>query len=283
MKPVLLILAVLSLRAADPEADALLAKSVAAFESNFANEKNWNWTTSEKRQLADRYSKPVQTFPDVRSESVITSNGRRCNAVTFWGDGHQPYLKDAPPEERCLAYNALTVPFSVSELLRGGNAKITSRAHDTVTLSLAPDKNRQKDKSYGVRCAASIEATVRLDAATSFPLRIEGRVADSGCNSNFVPVMQDTPIDRGPMASNFRKGSTFRVVWSLQKDRFENPANSFWMITEQHYDQPVNDEMTVLYYWGRQFRIRTARANRLIKDVTTAAQEFGAGSQITFK
>jgi hypothetical protein len=283
MKAVLLVLAVLPLRAADPEASALLAKSVAAFERNYGNEKHWNWTTSEKRQLADRLGRAVQSFPDVRSESVILGDGRRCNAVTFWGDGHQPYLKDAPAEDRCQAYNALGTPFNVAMLLKSGNAKITSRGHDAITVEVMPDKARQRDADFGTRCAASIEATIRLDAATSFPLRIEGRVADSGCNSNFVPVMHDTPINRGPMASNFHKGSTFRVAWALQKDRFENPTNSFWMIAEQHYDQPVNSDMTVLYYWGRQFRVRTERANRLIKDVTTTAQEFGAGSQITFK
>jgi hypothetical protein len=128
-----------------------------------------------------------------------------------------------------------------------------------------------------------MEATIRLDDKTSFPVKIEGRVADSGCNTNFMPIMHDKPLDRGPMSSNFRKGSTFRVTWALQKDRFENPANSFWIVTEQHYDQPISGDLTVLYYWGRQFRIQTERAYRLIKDVTTTAQEFGAGSQITFK
>jgi hypothetical protein len=98
-----------------------------------------------------------------------------------------------------------------------------------------------------------------------------------------MPVMHDTPIMRAPMISNFRKGSTFRVVYTLQKDRFDTPANSFWITTEQHYDQPVGDDLTVLYYWGRQFRIRTTAGRRLIKDVTTTAQEFGAGSQMTFK
>ena len=95
--------------------------------------------------------------------------------------------------------------------------------------------------------------------------------------------MHETPIDRGPMSSNFRKGSMFRVTWSFQKDRFDNPANSFWIVAEQHYDQPMSGDMTVLYYWGRQFRVRTMAARRLIKDVTTSAQEFGAGSSLTFK
>src|SRR5205823_14725133 len=124
-----------------------------------------------------------------------------------------------------------------------------------------PDSSHQKNPDYGVRCAASIEATIQLDTATSFPLRIEGRVTDSGCDASFMPVMHDTPILRAPMTSNFRKGSTFRVVYTLQKDRFDNPANSFWITTEQHYDQPMSEDLTVLYYWGRQFRIRTVAAH----------------------
>ena len=271
------------MRAADTEATELLAKSVAAFQHNLENEKHWNWNTSEMRRLTDRNGKPLQVFPQVRSESVILGDGRRCNAVTFWGDGHQAYLKDAPPEDRCQAYNALGTPFNVALLLKSTNGKVTARSSDTVTVEVLPDKSRQHDPEFGARCASSIEATIRLDTKTLFPLSIEGRVADAGCNGDFMPVMHDTPIDRGPMSSNFRKGSTFRVVWALQKDRFDTPTNSFWMVTEQHYDQPISEDMTVLYYWGRQFRVRTAQAHRLVKDVTTTAQEFGAGSQLTFK
>jgi hypothetical protein len=278
------LLAVLPLRAADTDAIDLLTKSVAAFQQNWQNEKNWNWTTSEVRRLTDRSGKPVQTLPQVRSESVMLGSGVRCNAVTFWGDGHEPYKKDASPEERCQNYNALGTPFDVVVLLKSATAKIASRSADSVTVAVTPDKSRQKDHNYAVSCGASIEATIKLDAKTSFPLTIEGRVADSGCNTNFMPVMQgDTAIDRGPMSSNFRKGSTFRIEWKLQKDRFENPANSFWIVADQHYDQPISDELTVLYYWGRQFRIQTSHAYRLIKDVTTTAQEFGVGSQLTFK
>ena len=85
------------------------------------------------------------------------------------------------------------------------------------------------------------------------------------------------------MYSNFRKGTVFRVVYALQKDRFENPANSYWITTEQHYEQPISEDFTVVYYWGRQFRIRATSGRHLIKDINTTAQEFGAGSELTFK
>ncbi|HTS65494.1 MAG TPA: hypothetical protein VMH28_25910 [Candidatus Acidoferrales bacterium] len=280
---VICILAALAAPAADTDAPAILAKAVAAFERNLANEKFWNWTSTETRIITDRSGKNLQKLPAVRSESVILGDGRRCNAVVSWGDGHAPYLKDAAPEDRCQAYTAIGTPFQVALLLKSATAKVTGRSADTITLSVLPDKLRQKDPEYGVRCAASIEGAVELDAATFFPLRIEGRVVDSGCNSNFVPVMHDTPLTHAPMSSNFRKGAHFLVVYSLQKDRFDNPAHSFWISTGQRYDQPLSQDVGVLYYWGRQFPVRTTAARRLIKDVATTAQEFGAGSQLTFK
>ena len=275
--------AVLPARAAGDDASALLAKAVAAFERNLEHEKQWNWTITETRYLADKPGKTVETFPTVHSESVILGNGRRCNAVTSWGDGHPAYLKDADPDDRCQAYNAIGTPFQVAPLLKSSNAKVAARSAQAVTIEVSQDKSRQKGGDYNSNCAASIEASIQLDPDTWFPLRIEGRVVGSGCDASFMPVMHDTPIMRAPMISNFRKGSTLRVVYKLQKDRFDNPANSFWITTEQHYDQPVGEDLTVLYYWGRQFRIRTLAGRRLIKDITTTAQEFGAGSQMTFK
>jgi hypothetical protein len=279
----LLCIAALRLCAAGDDAPELLAKAEAAFQHNLANEKHWNWTITETRELQDKFGRTVQTFPVVRSESVIVGEGRRCNAVTYWSDGHPAYLKDAAPEDRCQAYNALGTPFQVEFLLQSSNAKVVSRDAQAITIAVSPDKARQKSTEYGIRCAAAISATVELDPATFFPLRIEGRVVDSTCDAMFRPVMHDTPITRSPMSSNFRKGTAFRVIYALQKDRFENPANSYWITTEQHYDQPISEDFTVVYYWGRQFRIRAENGRRLIKNITTAAKEFGAGSQLTFK
>src|SRR5215471_12656928 len=89
--------------AADRDASALLAKSVLAYQRNLEHEKHWHWTISETRRLADKAGETLQEFPKVQSEAVIMGNGRRCNAVTSWGDGHQAFLKDAAPEDRCLA------------------------------------------------------------------------------------------------------------------------------------------------------------------------------------
>src|SRR5438046_501984 len=118
----------MSVYAADSEATTILAKSVAAFQHNLEAEKHWNWTSTENREITDGGGKTAQKMPVVKSESVILGDGRRCNAATFWSDGHQPYLKDAPPEDRCLAYSSIGTPFPVALLLRSANVKITGRA-----------------------------------------------------------------------------------------------------------------------------------------------------------
>src|ERR1700690_4330633 len=114
--------------AAQESAVALLAKAVAAFENNQKNEKQWNWNIVETRQLLNKSGETIQTFPSVTSESVIRSDGRRCNAVTAWGDGRKPYMKDADPDERCQAFNALGTPFDVALLLKSTDAKLLDQS-----------------------------------------------------------------------------------------------------------------------------------------------------------
>src|ERR1051325_2405335 len=93
------------------DAETLLAKAAAAFRANEARQKHWNWQTVETRELVDRSGKAVQRFPSVTSESVIRSDGRRCNAVVAGGDGRKPYLANADPDERCRAMDATAPPF----------------------------------------------------------------------------------------------------------------------------------------------------------------------------
>ena len=267
---------------AEESAAELLAKAVAAFENNQKNEKHWNWNIIETRQLLSKSGEILQSFPSVTSESVIRSNGRRCNALTAWGDGREPYMKEADPDERCQAFDALGTPFQVALLLKSANAKLIDRSASEIRISVVPDHSRTKSRDYNVRCAASIKATIQLDATTFFPVRIEGDVAESGCDGEFQPVVHYETVTRQPMVSQFRKGVVFRVVYALQKDKFDNAANSFWISTEQHYDQPWNSDARVLYYWGRQVPVKRSTGHRLVKDIKTTAKEFGAGSQLRF-
>jgi hypothetical protein len=232
--------------------------------------------------LLSKSGEMLQSFPSVTSESVIRSNGRRCNALTAWGDGREPYMKDADPDERCQAFDALGTPFQVALLLKSANAKLIDRSASEIRISVVPDHSRTKSRDYNVRCAASIKATIELDARTFFPVRIEGDVAESGCDGEFRPVVHYETMTRQPMVSQFRKGAAFRVAYALQTDKFDNPANSFWISTEQHYEQPWNSDARVLYYWGRQVPVTHSTGHRLVKDIRTTAKEFGAGSQLRF-
>jgi len=268
--------------AAQESAAALLAKAVEAFENNQKSEKHWNWNIVETRHLLSKSGEMLQSFPSVTSESVIRSNGRRCNALTAWGDGREPYMKDADPDERCQAFNALGTPFQVALLLKCANPKLIDRSASEIRISVVPDHSRTKSRDYNVRCAASIKATIELDARTFFPVRIEGDVAESGCDGEFRPVVHYETMTRQPMVSQFRKGAAFRVAYALQTDKFDNPANSFWISTEQHYEQPWNSDARVLYYWGRQVPVTHSTGHRLVKDIRTTAKEFGAGSQLRF-
>jgi hypothetical protein len=268
--------------AAQESAAALLAKAVEAFENNQKSEKHWNWNIVETRHLLSKSGEMLQSFPSVTSESVIRSNGRRCNALTAWGDGREPYMKDADPDERCQAFDALGTPFQVALLLKSANAKLIDRSASEIRISVVPDHSRTKSRDYNVRCAASIKATIELDARTFFPVRIEGDVAESGCDGEFRPVVHYETVTRQPMVSQFRKGAAFRVAYALQTDKFDNPANSFWISTEQHYEQPWNSDARVLYYWGRQVPVTHSTGQRLVKDIRTTAKEFGAGSQLRF-
>ena len=268
--------------AAQESAAALLAKAVEAFENNQKSEKHWNWNIVETRHLLSKSGEMLQSFPSVTSESVVRSNGRRCNALTAWGDGREPYMKDADPDERCQAFDALGTPFQVALLLKSANAKLIDRSASEIRISVVPDHSRTKSRDYNVRCAASIKATIELDARTFFPVRIEGDVAESGCDGEFRPVVHYETMTRQPMVSQFRKGAAFRVAYALQTDKFDNPANSFWISTEQHYEQPWNSDARVLYYWGRQVPVTHSTGHRLVKDIRTTAKEFGAGSQLRF-
>lgn len=273
--------ATISTRAAD-DAAALLTGAVEVFRQNQSKEKHWNWQTIETRELVDRSGKPVQTFPSVTAESLIQSDGRRCNAVVAWGDGRKPYLADANSDERCQAMDAITPPFPPFGVLLNHRATVTARSASSITIAVEPDKSKLKDRDDTVRCGASIRAQVTLDAATFFPTRIEGEVVESGCDSTFRAVSQYETLTRGPMTSMFRKSAVFWVEWSLQKDKTGDPGKSFWIASAQHYSQPWNSDSGVLYYWGRQLRV-LRNGHRLLKDMKTTAQEFVVGSDLVFK
>ena len=265
----------------DQEALNLLSKASAAFDANLSRERHWNWTAQEKRELATRSGDIVQSLPSVTAESILGGNGNRCNAVVAWGDGLQPFKAAADADERCRAMNDFRAPFEVQELLRGGQVKLVADWEGGAAISILADKARQRSADPAIRCAASIEATVRLDIGSFFPRTIEGKVVGDGCEERGTPVVQYGSASATPMHSTFRKGASFRLVFQLQKDKFSNEANSYWICTSQHYLMPWDSDTAVVAYWGRQVRVKTG-GRQLVKDIETRAREFGADSAVSF-
>jgi hypothetical protein len=265
----------------DPRALELLSKASAAFERNREFESRWNWTTTERREIAGKSGAVLQEFPAVTAESVIRSDGGRCNAVVAWGDGLEPYKAHAEASERCRAMEDFRAPFEVSELLKSSQARIVEWWEKGAELAILPDKARQKSDDPAVRCAASIEAVVQLDPASMFPKSIEGKVVGDGCEVRQPPLIQYGRPTSVPMRAAFRKGASFRMTFAFQNDRFGNASDGFWVCASQHYLMPWDASNTELAYWGRRVPV-TARGNLLVKDIETKAQEFGASSRLGF-
>ena len=261
------------------DAHTLLAKALAAYERNQQQEVHWNWTAEETRSIVGKEG-DEQKLADVTVESVIRDDGRRCNAVLAWADGTKPYALDSNPDSRCQATEAFRPPFDISELLKSRNVRFVSRPPKTTILDILPDKDRQRSVDPEAGCAASIRATVILDAATSFPRRMEGEVVGSGCAPTArVPVYYDR---QGTMQTrrSFQKGARFQMIFELQPDRFQNPERSFWIRTFEHTDAPVGIATGGMVYWGRRFPITVYRPDRVVKEARTVAQEFGTESTV---
>ena len=269
--------------AAVDEAADLLAKADYAFRTNQEHLEHWNWNIHETRTLLDKSGAVVQNFPTVDAESVLRGGGKRCNAVLAWGDGRKPYMVDADPETRCQAMDTIRDPFPLANLLRSAKVRVMGRSESGITLSIWPDKSRLRDSDFSIRCAASIRATVRLDPVTFFPVWFEGDVMESGCNLQSDPITHYAAVRAGPATNLFQKSARFRLEFVLQKDKFQNPANSAWICTRQEFDQPWSPGAQYLYYWGRQLAVRnTSAGRRIVKVVQTTAREFGAETQLLF-
>ena len=107
-----------------------------------------------------------------------------------WGDGLKPYKIAASADERCRAMDEFRAPFEVQELLRGAQVKMVEEWEGGAAISILPDKSGQRSSDPAIRCAASIEATVRLDLGSFFPRSIEGKVVGDGCEQRGAPVVQ---------------------------------------------------------------------------------------------
>ena len=152
---------------------------------------HWNWSIVETRQLLNKSGETLQKFPSVTSESVIRSNGRRCNALTAWGDGRQPYMKDADPDERCQAFNAMGTPFQVALLLEAPTPELIDQSdvRDTdlrPSRSLAHQIARLRGPLRGIHQSDDSTRSLRPSSPPASKAKSSSPVATANSNRWFI-------------------------------------------------------------------------------------------------
>ncbi|HWC97742.1 MAG TPA: hypothetical protein VG456_13350 [Candidatus Sulfopaludibacter sp.] len=261
----------------------LLAKAQIAFSENQRRDIHWNWTTTEVYLVLDAAEREKQRLPVVTVESVIRKDGRRCNAVLSWGDGVEPYQVNGDADARCAGQDPVEPPLRIASLLQSLKATVEPSSGDFYTVALHHDKARVHDERPEVRCTASVEATVRLDRTTLFPVHVEGKLVDSGCEGVTTAALHygdDATAERSQRA--LFKGTTFRMDFALQKDKYGHQENSYWISTDQHWSCPVGRAAAVICYNRRFVLTAGIPKGYLVKDIRTTAQEFGAQSSTRF-
>lgn len=258
----------------------LLAKALAAYNANHAQQDHWNWTTEESRSMTDGNRHELQSFPDVVVESVIRKDGRRCNAVLSWGDGVKPYMLNGEADARCGGEDPSEVAFQFTSLLKSAEVKLVKNAAP-ITLSIQRDKSRLQHTDLDVRCAASIRATIRLDSKTYFPMHVEGEVVDNGCEASSKAELHYGESQLlGSLHQMLHMGTTFRLDYALQQDKFGHPERSYWILAEQQWTRPFRKDAQSLVYMNRRFSLSVGKDRRLLDTAHTKAQEFGAQSRL---
>jgi len=274
-----LLLAVIPAPAQVPSATDLLAKAQIALAQNREREKHWNWTTVETQTVLNGAGHEQQRLPDVTVESVIRQDGRRCTAVLSWGDGVTPYKLNEDADARCSGQDPVEPPLRIEELLKNPKATLANRS----TIAIHHDKSRVHDAQPEVRCTASVEGTIRLDPATFFPMRVEGKLVDSGCEGNtWAELHYGEESLKGPIARALFKGTTFRMEFALQPDKYGNAANSYWISTIQFWSAPFSHAGGIVCFNRRFALTPVMKSGFVVKEMRTNAQEFGAESLTRF-
>jgi hypothetical protein len=268
-----LLLAALTPTSAQENATDLLAKAAEAFQRNQAKEGHWTWTVEERAFTHDAAGKKIQEFPVAKVESVIRSDGRRCEAIVSWSDGWEPYPEGADNDTRC---QIVEVDFDLSglalqKLLKGRNAAITAQDAVTTTVTISPDKHLPSSDPLA-KCAAVMQGTVRLDRATFFPQAIRAEVIANGCR-----------FKSGHTTWFLEKGTSFELEYALQKDRFGKTENDFWILSRKRVES-APETPRVYLMWNRKFAPKAPNVKQgLVSELQTVAQEFGSQSRISFE
>jgi len=267
-----LLLASLTPASAQQNATDLLAKAAGAFERNHTKESNWSWTVEERAYTHDAAGKTVQQFPIVKVESVIRSDGRRCEAIVSWSDGWEPYPEGADNDTRCqlVEVDYDLAGLALQKLLTSRAVTITQQDEGSITLVISPDKHLPSSDPLA-KCAAAMRGTVRLNRATLFPQAIRAEVIASGCH-----------VKSGRTTWFMDKETSIELEYSLQKDRAGKTENDFWVLARKRVEIAPEHPGTYLVR-NRKFAPNEPRLKQaLVSELHTVAQEFGSQSRISF-
>ncbi len=254
------------------DATALLAKANDAFQKNQAKMVNWNWTVEERAFTRDTAGKTVQEFPVVKAESIVRSDGRRCEAILSWSDGTPPYPEGADNDTRCqLVETDLNLStMALDKLLQSRMGTISAETATDTTIVILPDKHLPSSDPLA-KCAAAIAGTVHLDRATFFPKSIHAEVVAGGCR-----------IKHGHQEWWLDKGTTFELDYTLQHDRAGRAENDFWIVTRKRVET-APEKPGIYVMRARKFAPNAPKMKQgLVSESRTIAQQFGAQSTITF-
>ncbi len=268
-----LLIAALAPASAQENAVDLLSKAADAFQRNQAKEGNWTWVVEEHAYTKDATGKTIQQFPTVKVESLIRSDGRRCEAILSWSDDAEPFPEGADNDTRCqlVEIDFDLAGLALQKLLKSRTATIAEQNAGSITVAISPDKHLPASDPLA-KCAAVMRGTVHLDRATFFPQAIRAEVMASGCR-----------FKRGRNFWYLAKGTSFELEYSLQKDRFQKTENDFWMLSRKRVES-APEQPGIYIVRTRKFAPNAPRVKQgLVSELHTVAQEFGSQSRISFE
>ena len=280
---ILILLSLLTAAASAQDAPALLVKARTSFLANQSQERYWIWTSITTRSILDKSGKTVDQFPAVTIESPIRSDGKRCNAVLAWGDGVEPYLKDASADQRCKVEEEVQPVIRLEAVLESERVSLTKHTASEITLAIHPDKGAPTgDEAH--RCAASLEGSIGLDPQTSFPRRIDLTVASGGCERKQALLEDHYAGSTVQAAGGYAKGTRVHIEYTLERDKTSHAPRDFWIATRRLVIQPLPRNLTGVVISGRSFKVSSRGPDRQgVSEVTTTATEVTAESLLKFE
>jgi hypothetical protein len=280
---ILVLLSLLSAVASAEDARPVLAKARAAFLANQSQERYWIWTSITTRSILDRSGKAVDQFPAVTIESPIRSDGKRCNAVVAWGDGVEPYLKNASADERCKVEEEVQPVIQLEAVFESERVSLTGRTDSEITLAIHPDKVAHT-RDEAKRCAASLEGSIGLDPQTNFPGRIDFTVASGDCERKRALLEDHYAGSIVQAAGGYAKGTRVHIEYTLERDKTGHAPRDFWIATRRRVIQPLPRNLTGVVISGRSFKVSSRGPDRQgVSEVTTTATEVSAESLLKFE